>query len=658
MKAIAAPKISAVAVAAIAFAVRLAYMLHSHPFVDEFTSVLAAKSILQKGLPVLPSGLFYEHGLLFSYLIAPWVAFAGTDALFIWARLPSVLVGVLAVLAVYKIGARWFSPGVGLAAALIFAISPEGMVWGGRARMYALAQLLVLLMTFFAFEGGKPRGKSGMRWIFPVVTLLALLAQFGTLMFLPPILVGVLILRRRELSWRHIRWQTLQPWLWQALALGGVVGIGMLIKRLGQPLGMAQLNPDSLQNPVQELWRTLAYQLRVTFNGESTVQFLARLFGVPHHIWLTGIALLGGGIALARRKCTPAYLFLWTAFGLTVVEMVTLLAPFRRNPRYLVMGLPLFYLLAAHSGKITLIAVTPMFRRYRRIAGAMLVTGFALLFLFGWWQSITVAYRTPEPPYNQAFQFVRAHRQPDDVLLTPLPAAAALYLPRVDYFAQQKDADQFLLNRDTAPVDRWLGAPWVGSVTAFNEILNTHTTVWFVADTQRLTTFGYYGGDWLATLKTQMTEVWSHDGAIVFRSRDDRVPVPAAPSVSLNAVFGDKIELTGYSLNKNTSPPQLVLYWKSLSPVAQDFTVFVQLRDADNRPVAGWDHQPLQGMYPTRLWQPGEIIADTVALTPPAELPAAYHLAVGLYDLQTLVRLPLQSDTGGENAVYIFEKLW
>ena len=34
---------------------------------DEFVTLLAVKMIGQKGVPVMPSGLFYEHGLLFSY---------------------------------------------------------------------------------------------------------------------------------------------------------------------------------------------------------------------------------------------------------------------------------------------------------------------------------------------------------------------------------------------------------------------------------------------------------------------------------------------------------------------------------------------------------------------------------------------------------------
>ena len=58
--------VAVLALTAAAFVLRLAYLLDSHPFIDEFTTLLAARSILDGGLPVLPSGLFYEHGLLFS----------------------------------------------------------------------------------------------------------------------------------------------------------------------------------------------------------------------------------------------------------------------------------------------------------------------------------------------------------------------------------------------------------------------------------------------------------------------------------------------------------------------------------------------------------------------------------------------------------------
>ncbi len=645
------------------FALRLAYALHSHPFVDEFTTVLAAKAILQRGLPILPSGLFYEHGILFSYLDAPFVALANTGALFTLARLPSLLIGTAMIPLLYWMGRRWFSPWVGLGAAALFAFSPEGMVWGGRARMYALAQLLVLLIVFWAFAGTHGKNATRHRWLALATLLLALLAHFGTLMFVPPTLIGIAViwwLSRREKQRAHPK---LGAWLAQGIALIAVIGAGMLVKRLGQPLGMAQLGDSSAANPLIELWHTLSYQIGIALDGESVISFLARQFGVPHHVWLTVGTVLGAmfaGLDIRRRNTKPttrslAYLFLWLAFGLTIIEMITLLEPFRRNPRYVVMGLPLFYLLAAQSIAI-LGEKLSAFTHRAPIAIALIVT---VLQLPGAWQDVNIAYRTPEPAYDRAFQFVAAQWQPDDAVLTVHPPAAALYLPRVDYFAQQRDADQFLLNRDSAPVDRWLGLPWLSSTAEFIRILNANPRVWFIADEQRLTTFGFFEGDWLAVLNTQMEKVWTEDGAVVYRTRANRIPIPDAPDTRVEAEFGGIIRLEGYSINTDNRPPRLTLFWQALAPIPADYTIFIHLRDANNASVQQWDRQPLDGAYPTHLWQPGETLTDPLTLTLPNNLPPGnYRLAIGLYRLDTMERLPLAHDTSGENALFITEDLW
>jgi hypothetical protein len=80
-------------------------------------------------------------------------------------------------------------------------------------------------------------------------------------------------------------------------------------------------------------------------------------------------------------------------------------------------------------------------------------------------------------------------------------------------------------------------------------------------------------------------------------------------------------------------------------------TVFLQLLNAQGEVVAGWDSQPLGGLYPTNLWSPGEAIADTFSLPlPPEGLPPGdYRLIAGLYDFETFARLP--ASTGGDFAV-------
>ena len=121
---------------------RWSYITHVQSFPDEFVTLLAVQMTLQKGLPLLPSGLFYEHGLLFSY------AGAAASGLFGFSRevvrATSLCFGLLTIGLTWRMGRRWFSPGVGLLAATALAVAPSAILWGGRARMYTLLQVWVL----------------------------------------------------------------------------------------------------------------------------------------------------------------------------------------------------------------------------------------------------------------------------------------------------------------------------------------------------------------------------------------------------------------------------------------------------------------------------------------------------------------------------------
>ena len=98
-------------IVAVAAYLRLRYAQDIHLYVDEFGTLLAVRSILERGLPILPSGTFYSHGLLFSYLDALFVSFLRLSETV--ARFPSVVIGALTVPLVYLVGKRLFSSGVG-----------------------------------------------------------------------------------------------------------------------------------------------------------------------------------------------------------------------------------------------------------------------------------------------------------------------------------------------------------------------------------------------------------------------------------------------------------------------------------------------------------------------------------------------------------------
>jgi hypothetical protein len=77
----------------------------------------------------------------------------------------------------------------------------------------------------------------------------------------------------------------------------------------------------------------------------------------------------------------------------------------------------------------------------------------------------------------------------------------------------------------------------------------------------------------------------------------------------------------------------LVLYWLGRTPIADSYTVFVQLLDANGDIVAQQDNLPVQGLAPTNTWQSGVVIRDPYLLDlGTVKQPGSYDLAIGLYD--------------------------
>jgi hypothetical protein len=118
-------------------------------------------------------------------------------------------------------------------------------------------------------------------------------------------------------------------------------------------------------------------------------------------------------------------------------------------------------------------------------------------------------------------------------------------------------------------------------------------------------------------------------------------------------LLGNSIFLFGYELDQDRYQPgdQLVvtLFWASVQPVATDYTVFTQLLGPDFQLHGQMDRQPLDGRWPTSLWQPDQKFVDKFVLDIDPAAPAGeYVLLTGLYDGQTGQRLPV---TGNGEAI-------
>ena len=169
--------------------------LSSH--VDESASIMAAEMVVEKGVPVFPSGTLYLQGATISYLLAPAIAlgYGGIDHL-TELRLLSVIAGTLAILALYFLTTSLTrSAWTGLAVAALLAIDPASVRWGGLVRMYALLQLVSLVMlALFIHLLRTPASRRAFIG-FVVVFWLGVFTHIAICLFLPPMLILA--------AWKH-----------------------------------------------------------------------------------------------------------------------------------------------------------------------------------------------------------------------------------------------------------------------------------------------------------------------------------------------------------------------------------------------------------------------------------------------------------------------
>jgi hypothetical protein len=87
---------------------------------------------------------------------------------------------------------------------------------------------------------------------------------------------------------------------------------------------------------------------------------------------------------------------------------------------------------------------------------------------------------------------------------------------------------------------------------------------------------------------------------------------------------------------------RLALWWKALSPVEEDYTVFTHLLNGQGRLIGGHDSMPANGSRPTSGWKTGQVMRDIHYIPFEAGHWGEIIIEVGLYDLETGRRLELE----------------
>ncbi|GEM_PF-744898 len=686
---------------------RYCFIQTAQLYPDEFVTLLAVQMIGEKGLPVMPSGLFYDHGLLFSYL-GYLSTFFGEPRLMV--RYASLLCGMATLAMTFFIGQRYFSAEVGLIATAGLVIAPTAIEWSGRARMYALLQLLVLLTLGLAYEG---LANNRARWLALLTYLAAGLTHFVAVILSPPLLLVGLMFHRTAQNQKS-------KLMLQILAWGVILIIIFLVKRVGQPKGIATFDST---NVASGLLQVLAIYGNLSLNLMAGWQTIAPFYLTLPAIIFTPFALLSIiPIRSFFRSSFPTPLPYFSMILLmTTLEMIFLVSPDRRDDKYLFMLLPILFLLGAQGMENTLRFILQLFKilcghgvqseallyskvppRYtldsqttqfikepilhqytdtpQRLFNMRSLSSLLLcaLILIASRPTVQTLLTNTGDDYDTAFAYIKAHWQNGDTILTGTPAAAFFYLGRNDFYTVQRHGgyDYRLLTVNGQAVDRWLASPAIRTTADLQQTL-ARQRVWLVLERWGLQQ-EYYELPFQQQLLAQTDYVTESQGIFILHSKANPQPIALEPTHSTEAIWGTlslsgggqggggNVRLIGYTLE--SSQPnglfqqdtpfvagqtlRLTLYWQAITALPDNYTIFVHFRHLHNRTtVAQADHRPLDHLYPTSLWPLGETIRESSVLALPTDLsPGDYELWIGLYLFETGERLPLQHDSSGENA--------
>lgn len=155
---------------------------------------------------------------------------------------------------------------------------------------------------------------------------------------------------------------------------------------------------------------------------------------------------------------------------------------------------------------------------------------------------------------------------------------------------------------------------------------------------------------------------WPHPtagapGAALFRLE----PRTLVPSRTLPATFADVVALDGYHADADVSPGgrlRVDLTWRVLGPAPHGIRQFAHAIDLAGNVLAGEDAEP----FPSRGWRGGELVRSWYELGLPADRPPmAFWVATGFYTTPDLRRLLVTDGAGrpaGDRALLGPFKLW
>lgn len=483
----------------VAVLVRLAVAGRFPPHVDEGNMLLGIQTVAQKGYPLLPSNVLYLHGATLSYLLAPlsWLGMLDYSNLFP-LRAVNAIFGGAAVWLTFRLAREVIGSEIAaLVAAALVALDPLNVLWGGFIRMYALLQVLALVIAWLFLRylqtGDEPAALGVRRKLlgwFVVAFWLSVFTQVaGALLLLPIGLFALIVFGKRLFTSRRdltiaLVLASLAPVLF--LVLSSLVGHGSTTTRSQQTdalPGASFLGDDALDfsrflNPAPNGFTDL-------YAGGPAAALLPILLTLA-----CGIVI--GGILLARSNAdTSTHRFGIGLLLLLFWTPITLFAFFvaEQKERYLLNIQPFGYIVLAAA--LALVAraahvwLTPRWPAWMLLAALGLVL--AAHTIGGLWTLNEWGVRQTQAGAIGALEYVRDHRGPNDVTIVGSTPESVLMLG----LDQPMYAMGGVLERPGSTetgvkIDDWAGLVVIDSAEELCPVLKQNPGTWFYIGQNRL----------------------------------------------------------------------------------------------------------------------------------------------------------------------------
>lgn len=596
---------------------------------DESYHLLMAQEILSgKSLPIFITGNNgYEPMVV--YLAAIPLAILGPIT---WAgRLAMAWAGIVGVATAIRCGNEMFPRRqIGALAGLVLA----GLFWNVDFSRFGSQPILAAVIAAGAMAALARAVRTGRRRDYVVAGVclgmgLYAYVAFRVFLLIPVGAILVIWLTRRLAGGSNHR----------TVLAGGLLAGGVALLVFA-PLGLFfAAHPDLFLARFQETTlpltahlstvKTLLSNAQTTFGSlffKGDANWRHNISGRPAlDIFQAVFFVLGLAAIIWRWRQSQSWtLGLWLIVGF-VPSIITVESPhFGRA----IIVTPALALLAALGIELALKWIPKQMGRWVVGSALVLSMGLTLHDYFGVWAGSPEAFAAYEGQLAWAGRALRS-----------APAGATLFaapFPRPNYEYPDFGATADYLIGPTAKTNL---RTFTGQTCLVVPSQTNAPTVYAIRADEDSTTLPALKAAFPAGTYTQMNLLGEKPDTYVFQIPSGKVAqVPLVESKPV--LFGDLVQLLGFTLNATTLKPgehiQLTAVWEAASISKVPYKIFVHLigpPQADGNIIyAQLDQQPCADSYPTWWWRPGELVADTYLLQPPADTPpGAYSLQIGWY---------------------------